>query len=393
MFPSVPVEPTPTLTFWCVCLYLFVVTCSKYAFVNPLYPTSSRPRAGAPFLVVGVVLFAVTPFCTGDFFHMIDFVEGTTVEFDLSETSHYEVPYQWIAIFCGGNYWIFRLVVWGGAILLFALTAKRVGIDYRLALFIIFVISSLNFSYARSTLAQAIYFFGLSFFIRPTGKYSQIVGYAIGLLIILQAPFFHRSMWALVAITPLFFAPSFIAGRGTYWRTAVISIGIIIGTILLTGFLYVVDFSFLDEKVAGTSKHLTNYLDGGEGNSFWQALFVSPSAFLIKTVGLISNVGILALVTTAFSRCNDGRDLKVEQGIYKFYFAITFASLIMGMFVSGMWVLSYRLAIMAQIPCALLIGLMWTRGMLGFRTFRKILLLGGFSNFLIIAYTFYCTLV
>lgn len=387
ILPDVPLAPTPLNTFWCVCLYLFTILCYKNRFVNPAY--LFNPKKSSRFLVFCFVLFALTVFCAGDFFHTIDFVQNTTIKQDLSEYMHFEMVYQYLAIFCGGNYWLFRLIVWGGAILLVGFVAKRLEADKGLVLFIIFIFAAVNFSGARMYLGMAIYFLGLSFIIKPTGKHSLPISYALGFLIILQAPFFHRSMYALVAATPLYFLPNFIGEKGTYYRVILFGVCGAVAVAFLSGLLYVLDFSFLDERTAGVTSHINHYLEAEEGMSTLTAMMVSPSAFLLTTTPFFAKIVNLFLITKTLSD-NADKDLKIEQACFRFYFALTIASLVMGM-LGGVNQFGGRIGSIALIPQVILIARLWGSGMMSFKTFKWILILGGAYTFLFVWYAWYCT--
>lgn len=110
--------------------------------------------------------------------------------------------YSYIGEISFDSYTIFRLLIWGTAIYLFRRTVDRLNISYNVAAYIFTVFFLLTFSYARVSLGMAMYFYGISFIIRPNqaNKFWSIVW---GLIFIGCSYFGHRSMLALIALTPL----------------------------------------------------------------------------------------------------------------------------------------------------------------------------------------------
>lgn len=386
--PTFPLQESPMLLSWALFWYLFIILFNKYRYVSPLYPL--RPSPSPLFLFCCFGVFILTDFCAGDYFHTIEFVLNTVVEQDVHEFQHFEAFYQHLSVFCGGNHWYFRVIVWWGALFLVGLTARRLCADCGLVFFIVFVFAAVNFSAGRMYLGMAVYFLGLSFLIKPWGKIGLPLSYLLGIVIMLQAPFFHRSMYGLLATTPLFFLPNFIGARGTYYRIVVVGAGGIVATLFLAGMLFVFDFSFLDERTAGVSEHINSYLENEAGLSIFTALMVSPSAFLLSGVALICRVLNLFLITNVLVNGNLGQDSKIEQVLFRFYFAMTIASLVMGM-MGGLNQFGGRIGSMALIPSAILIARLWRRGIMDFKTFRNVLVLGGAYTFLFVWYSWYCT--
>ena len=373
---------------WSVAVYLFTIFANKSRYVTPLYPLRPPPSPLFLFLCFGV--FILTDFCAGDYFHTIDFVLETVVEQDVNEWQHFEIFYQYLSVFCGGNHWYFRFIVWWGALFLVGITAKRLGADCGLVFFIVFVFAAVNFSAGRMYLGMAVYFLGLSFLIKPWIKITLPLSYLLGAVIMLQAPFFHRVMYGLLATTPLFFLPNFIGARGVYYRPLMFGLVGAIATLFFAGILFVFDFSFLDERTAGVSAHINSYLENEAGLSIFTALMVSPSAFLLAGIALICKILNLFLITKTLVASGSRQDLKVEQVLFRFYFAMTIASLVMGM-MGGLNQFGGRIGSMALIPSAILVARLWGRGIMDFKTFRCVLVIGGAYTFLLVWYSWYCT--
>lgn len=100
------------------------------------------------------------------------------------------------------SYTIFRLIIWGSALYLFKKTIDRFEISRNIAIYIFTIFFLLTFSYARVSLGMAMYFYGLSFIIKPN-QYNRFWSIVIGLVFIGCSYFGHRSLLALILLTPL----------------------------------------------------------------------------------------------------------------------------------------------------------------------------------------------
>ena len=113
-------------------------------------------------IILCIVFFIVTHCMHGDFFHMMERVHH---EFSFVRNAYNvgEPIYVDIARLVDRNYFLFRIVVWGGAFWIFIRTVIRLNIQPTIAALILFTIYVSLFAYARVTLAMAVYFYGLSF--------------------------------------------------------------------------------------------------------------------------------------------------------------------------------------------------------------------------------------
>lgn len=119
------------------------------------------------------------------------------------KVSYFKEPiYYYIGLLCFDSYYIFRTLIWGTATIFFYYTVKNFKLNRSLAFFVLTYFFLMTFSYARASLAMATYLFGLSFILN--NRYSK-TALAKGVFFILLAPFFHRSYYVVVAITPFLF--------------------------------------------------------------------------------------------------------------------------------------------------------------------------------------------
>ncbi len=112
--------------------------------------------------------------------------------------------YYGLSLISFNSYAIFRLYIWGSAILLLILTTKRLKISENMLAFIFAVFFLLIFSYARVSLGMAMYFYGISV-ILTAKRDRKIASYIWGILFIGCSYFGHRSMVLPIVCTPLIF--------------------------------------------------------------------------------------------------------------------------------------------------------------------------------------------
>ena len=79
-------------------------------------------------------------------------------DFSSRARNHGEKVYGVIARLVDRNYLLFRIIVWGGALLITTLTFKRFKINLNNAVYFIIAAFLLKFSYARATLAMHVIF-------------------------------------------------------------------------------------------------------------------------------------------------------------------------------------------------------------------------------------------
>lgn len=159
-----------------------------------------------------VLLFCLYAFWSSDYFSYEEW-------FYFERSEDFRDPlYYYIAQISFNSYRIFRLYVWGLALLCYFMTSKRLFINNNISIYIFSILFLLTFSYARASLGMAMYFLGLSFLI----KYhkSKILSYCIGIIIITCSYFCHRSMLILIAMTPFLFVR---LGKMVYILTILLS--------------------------------------------------------------------------------------------------------------------------------------------------------------------------
>lgn len=160
--------------------------------VLDLLPATKYPyRLSKQRRIIGftlVMIFCLFPFWGGDYFHYAEAFD--TIKH--GGYSAFEEFYQWVIINVADNYFVFRFIVWGLALLMLFYAYKRVGQTPDLSLFYFAAFYLPWFSYARASLAMSCIILGLSFLSKPFKK-SSFLSIIIGVALIGCSVFFHRS--------------------------------------------------------------------------------------------------------------------------------------------------------------------------------------------------------
>ena len=147
------------LNLYCFLLYCFLLLCSLRGNVVNLYVKESN-RGSIALLFCGILLFSLTAFVSDDFFHYYEeMFEYRGRVFGDQETG-FEAFYQYLISSIDGDYFLFRLVVWGGSLVLTIYAIRNFGANVYHTLFLILAGFIITFSYARATLAMAVFSFG-----------------------------------------------------------------------------------------------------------------------------------------------------------------------------------------------------------------------------------------
>lgn len=114
---------------------------------------------------------------------------------------HMEKPYYYIINIVANNYLLFRMVVWGGSLLLLWITSIRFKLDKNAFIFYLGISIVHLTSTSRVVLAVALALFGFSYLIWPiANRLGKLTSYILGSLIMLSSFFFHRSVIFLLIV-------------------------------------------------------------------------------------------------------------------------------------------------------------------------------------------------
>ena len=202
MFDYPFVENNIICAFSCMLMYLYTLNANFRFGIYPHTPFSSVNRSFKAQQVVLIGVFLVLYCIGGDFFHFYEVIKN--YDFTPEAWNYGEPIYGKIAKLTGRNYLLTRIIVWGGAYVLYCKTAKNFGIPVYQAAVILFICYPLTFSYARVTMAMACYFYGLSTLLSLKHDIRGIKA-IIAILFIALSNAFHNSAIILVLLTPFVF--------------------------------------------------------------------------------------------------------------------------------------------------------------------------------------------
>ena len=186
---------------YCFLLYCFLLLISLRGNVSNLYiQESNKPRT--ILLFCGILLFALTAFVGDDFFHYYERMFEYRGQVFGDQERGIEAFYQYLIHYINGNYFLFRLIVWGSSLFLIVFAARQFKVNVYHTLFVILAGYIITFSYARATLAMAILSLGVAIICNAT-EYElnrRLRLTILGLLITMSSIYFHRSMLPVIVI-------------------------------------------------------------------------------------------------------------------------------------------------------------------------------------------------
>ena len=319
-------------------------------------------------LFCGIILFALTSFINDDFFHyyetMIEYKNGVMD----SQYLGIEMPYQHIIHFIQGNYALFRLIVWGGGLLLILLSVKIFETNTYNTLFLILAGYIVIYSYARATLAMSIYTLGVIIVCVESEHKFNLLKKIIGILIITLSIYFHRSMVPIVILS-LFFI--LLPYKRKFAKISLIIFPLIV-FLFSTGLQIVIDDlplisnSFADDE-AGILRKIEHYEELTTATSNFNGyigLILKYSTFYIPFV----------IIANRFRTSSEMINIS-KRGLFLYlitYIIIAAATSMLFLGISNS-VLFYRYLFMSFIPLSILISYMRKYKMLERRQYNTII--------------------
>ena len=192
---------TFALNLYCFMLYCFLLFISLRGNVVGLY-TQENYRARTTLLFSGLLLFALTSFVGDDFFHYYEFMYEYRGQVFGDQELGLEAFYQYLISFIDGNYFLFRLVVWGGSLVFVTYAARKFEANLYHTLFLILAGFIITFSYARATLAMAVFSVGAVIISVASERdlKNRVFPIILGFIVMACSMYFHRSMLAVLAL-------------------------------------------------------------------------------------------------------------------------------------------------------------------------------------------------
>jgi len=350
--------------FFSLSLYLAIFVIFKNA-TN--YSYKNRLKA----LWCFILIFSIAAFYDGDFYHYKFIVQNFNIIF----LPHLEKIYIHIILFVNNNYLLFRLIVWGGALLITSFVFKRLNLgNLYLYIYVFFILYIIRFAYVRAALAYAFYFFGFSFLIK---QYSnKCLSYILGLSLIYISSYFHNSAILLVAMTLLLIVP---LNKKTLLLTIVLLPSIY--TLFDDFFNYL-----LTQDNLGTngivSKKINGYTEGGE-------IERSVRQYLMLLGETITFYGYFIYILVLYYK-NNHEDI-ILVSCFKIVMGVLFIAFFLFILGTGSQYLFPRIMEMVYIPMVIIICRSYELGLLKQVNLKNILYIGFFVSTVNLLYSTYLT--
>lgn len=169
-----------------IALFYFYVTL-KPSLINPSIISKKRINT----IEILMLLFCLFSFWGTDWFGYMNYFIG--VKSGWGDNVPMEDVYIWLMETLP-SYILFRLVVWGSALLLLRKTISNFEINVKLFYFFFCGISLIWFAYARASLAMAMLFCGVSYIMKGQSSYGKkTVNFTIGVTLVICSFYFHKS--------------------------------------------------------------------------------------------------------------------------------------------------------------------------------------------------------
>lgn len=148
-------------------------------------------------LWIGCLLFCLYNKTEGDYFHYQEYLK----EINSSRIKEpvFEAPYMFLASIVGDNYFLFRLLIWGGALLVFRRILKIVGLENSMTVSIFILFTLIAFAYGRVAFALSVFYLGFVCYYLGM-QYCNSLKLFAGILLIAISFFFHKSAFFLIVL-------------------------------------------------------------------------------------------------------------------------------------------------------------------------------------------------
>lgn len=215
-------SPTTFLIIFCIVFYSFI-----------LFVTSKKISKDNNVLrdFILLCLFCIFSFQDTDWFHYVEifksystpetFVFSYDFLFGKTEYSHMEKIYSYLAYYSFDNYLLFRLIIWGAALVLFFGACKNFRVKLSYVLYYFVPLFLLLFCYGRVSLAFSMAFYGYSLVVKNfdikfykkkliTKKksfVSLVLSTITGVFFIIASLLFHKSVGILLPVFAISIIP------------------------------------------------------------------------------------------------------------------------------------------------------------------------------------------
>ena len=363
MISFIPEDLTGRLLLFIGIYYLLVIL----FFWKPNIIDILKPHVPQRLLIFLVLVHLIFAFEGGDYFHYYEDVARNSMD------DGRELFYHWLSEAVFHNYILFRIIVWGGALMLFMKTSCRFGFDPYKTVFLLYVMYFTLFDYARASLGMAVFFYGFSFWCLPIAKHELLSYFFVGPLIMLCAPLFHTSMFFLCGLSFVAFIP--MNKKIFFVMLALFSVSSTLLASVFNDVLGIILSSHSDMLVAKAENYSEQIADMKEASIFETVRrYVEYSTFFIPALLILRHI---------FNEKYKGKQHRAMLRLFKVIFSVLMLAVTM-LIVTSTIILFYRILFLALIPLTLLFYYSRKTGIVSKFEFNAILvmcLLQVFCNF------------
>lgn len=373
MFDFTWTSPTYWSSIYCVLGFVCFISTYQKKYTTDVVPGRVRLDKGLAFFSL---LLAMTISVDGDWYHY----QTLVWDYDFSPYAHNhgEPVYGYLIKFLDKNYFLFRLVVWGAALWISYRTFRRFRLDVNVSVFFLMAVFLLKFNYARSSLAMACYFYGLSFVLIRT-KWWRTYDFILAALFLFLCYSFHHSCLLLIVFTFVIFIPI------NKYTVA----GAVVLLPLLSGLTSYYLNLFLDDKELLSNEYLQTKLtiyskrEYGGANIFGKIYnTIQYGAFYIPL-----------LITTVSIFKNRFRVEKPVFDVYKVMLLVVIFSITFVLVNVNLMTFYYRILFMTLIPLTIITVYLYQSRILSPKWFHVIVWWGIVSNMYRILYCLYTVIL
>lgn len=374
-FDIIPREYDFWQNLYCLVMYILIIfsfydsnVCTRREWYN-----NHDKKCTWLFLLYFIV--TLTLFCDHDYYGYYKIVKTTLFGIN----SHLEVPYAEIIKYFNRNYLMFRLSVWGSALVLFCIGAKEVDRNIYHPLFFLTICFYCTFAYGRVSLAMAMCFCGYTLFYNNirNKKWKALIGAAL----FVCSFFFHKSiMFAMFTAILMTYVP---INKWTA-RIGFIFVPILIIAVKIAFHHIVQNGVMIDEKTAQIAMAYT-------------AAEKAKATSILNYIGIALNYSVYYIsaylgIKTLYLENKKLIATKMSVNLYKISLGLIFFGTCFFFFDMNNKIFAYRIMYMAMIPLAYCMTSFYGRGVLTKEQFKMIITFGIINSLYYVGYLTYAQL-
>ncbi len=258
-----------------------------------------------------------------------------------------EQVYTYIIMFCRSlptrhSFELFRLIVWGGGLLLVFCTTQmgRRFLNPELVLMFLFVFFCGHFSYARVSLAMAVFFMGVGICMWVKHPLAKILGVGVAMC----SYFFHHELIVGVALLPCMLLP--------FERKRAKKYSLILFAVIVAGIIYINSNLALLEDIFGNDEMADKieYFNEKEQGAFRMSTFINYLNIFYP----------FFLITMSFHKHKCRR--KAVAGMYRITFVLLMVTLAFFIVSGERSIYAYRVLYIMIIPLSIMIAYCYNQG-------------------------------